>query len=962
MSSRESVILMDARRLHKQLHRYLGWLLCVLLMLLPLAATATGARPHPLRVGYTNASGFITMNPNGNIDGYGVAYLNEIARYTGWRYEYVPGTWQQCLDRLERGEIDLLGMAQYTEARADKYDFAALPSGVEYMVMYVRNDDNAVYYNDYQSFNGLRIGVLKGNFQTDILHTVAKNNAFNYTQIVFDSSQEMVTALENRQVDAIVTGSMPLHKNLRLVGRFQADPIYFMTTKGNDLILQKLDDALMNIHANSPNFETDTYRNYYAQSQLTTQPLFTKSEKDFLARRDAITIGFLPDDRPLSWLDPETGLMKGILPEIVKKLEQLCGTTILLRQLPPGADFVAAMQSGKYDLIAGMIASEPYTNNLTLRLSKPFFKGRVMSVSRKNAFINLNQPQRVALPAHFLAYKSYIQNNYPDFTIITKADMQDCMQAVADGEADLTLQNSNVISYQLQNPRFENLQILSLFNFSDNLCLAAPNTTEGSELLTIFNKSIDILDTKSINDIVMDQTAATPYKLTFSDLLYKYNRVISALFLLIIIASIVWFYFDRQRQAYLQLLERTNKELAEAAQQAQAASKAKSSFLSRMSHEIRTPLNAILGFAHFARQAGDHQKCNGYLEKITYSSELLLGIVNDVLDMSAIESQKLKLDHSPFELRKILQQLHSIYESQCRDKNITLQFDCATAGHQHLVGDSLRLQQIISNLLANAVKFTDPGGRIDFTVEQQPTADPAKTLLRLVVTDTGCGMSEQMLSQVFQPFEQEDGSTARKYGGSGLGLSIVKNLVEMMHGQIIVSSTKNSGSTFMVELPLTIGAEITAATVSIAAAQEKLQGLHVLLAEDNLINQELCLELLHSCGMTCDCAANGQEALNMFTDSKPGFYALILMDIQMPVLDGYAATLRIRASAHPEAQTIPIVAVSADAFMEDIKRAQASGMNAHVTKPIVPDEFFRAMLLVLQQRQEAAQRSNDGTN
>lgn len=933
---------MKLPRSYLQLNKILAVLFCCCALLFPFSAAATGMRPHPIRVGYTDSPGFIEKKADGSFDGYGVAYLNEISHYTGWRYEYVYATWHECLELLAKGEIDLLGMAQHTPARAEKYDFASLPSGVEYMVMYVRSDDTEVYYNDYQSFDGLRIGVLKGNFQTEVLNDVARKNAFTYQPVLFASSNAMVAALQNKEVDAIVTGSMPLYKDMRLVARFQADPIYFITSKNNKAVLQRLDDALMNIHATTPEFENNIYATYYAQSSLLTQPLFTKKERDFLEQHGPITIGFLPDDEPLSFLSAETDLPAGILPGIAKELERLAGTQVILKLVPAGSRLDESLQTGDFDLIAGITDADPYRNNIAIRLSKVFFQGRVTAVANKNHFIDISKPQRVALPFNYVAYKNLILNSYPHFSIINKTSTKDCLQAVADGEADLALQNSHIISYHLQNPRFADLKILSLLNFPDNLCLAAANNANGNQLLAIFNKSIDTLSPRTLDNIVMYETVQSPYKPSLADLIYKYRSLLAVFSASIIFLLSAWLYFTLQRQKYLELLETKNQELAAAAQQAQAASKAKSSFLSRMSHEIRTPLNAILGFTRLALQPGKHSCHNEYLQKISYSSELLLGIVNDVLDMSAIESEKLKLDTSPFPLSKILADLHSVYGSQCQEKSISFRLRCTAVEHDILIGDSLRQQQILNNLLSNAVKFTAAGGQITLAISQQQASDDGHTLLELTVTDTGCGMSEQMLAQLFQPFEQEDGSTARKYGGSGLGLSIVKHLVELMDGSISVQSSKGGGSTFTVRLTMPYTDKIVTDEAAAAAARD-LHGLHLLLAEDNQLNQELCLELLKSRGISCDCAANGQEALELFDNSAPGTYALILMDIQMPVMDGYQSAQAIRSSAHPQARTIPIISLSADAFTEDIKRAFASGMNAHVSKPIIPEELFAAI-------------------
>lgn len=932
-----------------QHNKFFAFCLCLCLLLAAIAAEATGMRPYKLRVGFSDSPGFIERMPNGTIDGYGVAYLDEIAYYTGWSYEYVPGNWQQCLTRLEKGEIDILGMAQYTPEHAEKFDYASLPSGVEYMVMYVRGDDNSVYYNDYQSFNGLKIGVLKGNYQTAVLNTIAKKNTFNYTPVFFNSGHELEEALNNKQVDAIVTGSMPLYKGLRLVGRFQADPIYFITTKGNTSILNGLNDAQMNIRANSPEFENNIYQTYYSQSSLATQPLLDKNEKSFLASQKNIVIGFLPNDMPLAYTDSKANAPAGILIRLLQELEHLCNVKVTLKPLPTGADFTTSIRSGDYDLIAGVIDADPYRSDIVnMRLSKPFFHGRVMAVADRNKPINLKMPLKIALPFNFLAYRDYISKNYPHFTIVNKSDTQTCLQAVASGEADLTLQNSHVISYHLQNPQFENLQVLSLFNFPDNLCLAAPNTPTGNKLLTILNKSIDTISGKTVADIIISETTHAIYKPTFIDLLHKYHYHIGLFILLLTGLFSAWFYFNRQRQKYLLLLEQKNQELEQTAQQALSASQAKSSFLSRMSHEIRTPLNAILGFSSLADSTDNKKLVQEYLQKINYSSTLLLGIVNDILDMSAIEKQKLKLDASPFDLNNILEELAHLYELQCRERGISFQLHRDYTPHSCLIGDSLRLQQILNNLLSNAIKFTESSGKVILNVTVQPAPDDPETAqLTLMVADTGCGMSKSMLKHVFQPFEQEDGSTARKYGGSGLGLSIVKSLVEMMRGNVSVSSIKGSGTTFTIDIVLPYSTQINSNHNKKSADLKRLKGLKILLAEDNPLNQELCLELLKNCGINATCAVNGEETVRLFQASTDGTFDLILMDIQMPVMDGYEAARQIRVSAHPQAATIPIIALSADAFAEDIKRALSCGMSAHVAKPIVPEELYQTMLNVL---------------
>lgn len=768
---------------------------CLFLLLYPFSAAATGMRPHPIRVGYTDSPGFIEKTAAGTVDGYGVAYLNEISHYTGWRYEYVYATWQECLERLAKGELDLLGMAQYTPERAASYEFASLPSGVEYMVMYVRNDDNEVYYNDYQSFNGLRIGVLKGNFQTEILSDVARKNTFTYQPVLFDSSKAMVESLQNKQIDAVVTGSMPLYKDLRLVARFQADPIYFITTKGNKAVLQRLNDALMNIHANTPEFENTTYTTYYEQSSLLTQPLLTKKERDFLAHRGPITIGFLPNDEPLSAFSSETNLPAGILPGIAKELGRLSGAQVILKLLPAGARLDQSLQKEGFDLIAGITDYEPYRNNISIRLSKPFFQGRVMAVANKNNFIDITKPQKVALPFNYIAYKNLILNTYPHFSIINKANTRDCLMAVADGEADIALQNSHIISYHLQNPRFTDLKILSLFNFPDNLCLAAANNADGNQLLTIFNKCIDTLNPKTLDNIVMYETVQSPYQPLLSDLAYKYNYLIAALLAVLIILFTAWLYFTLQRQKYLELLEAKNLELETAAKQALAASEAKSSFLSRMSHEIRTPLNAIVGFSSLMQSEELSQEERAeYCAIVVSNSEMLLTLLNDILDISSLECGKIRFNYASEDIVQICQHV-MMTTAHTRQRGVEGRFACPV-GSFMLTTDAHRLSQILINLLTNAGKFTSEGS-ITLGVE----IDEERGEVLFSVADTGPGIPPDKQDLVFNRFEKLDGN---KKKGTGLGLAICRQIAMIVGGRIWVDSAYTGGARFVFAHPIGI--------------------------------------------------------------------------------------------------------------------------------------------------------------
>lgn len=1029
-----------------------------------------------VKVGYIDYDGFIEKNSDGTYEGYCIEYLNEISKYTNLKYEFIYSSWNRCMEMLKNGTIDLVCTAQYTDEKAQYYDFSKYPCGKEQNVLYVKKDNDTIYYNDYESFNNLKIGVLKNSYQTDTFKEFAEEKNFSYTPVEFYSDTEMVSALNNDKVDAIITGSLSSHKDLKIVSTFGSNLFYFMTTKGNTELLDRINSAMECINSQNLYYQESLYSKYYGDSSLLNQPLFTKEEIEFINNSSTIKIGTMDDYNPISYYDKKTKKIAGICPDIFNLISSISGLKFEFINISNNEDSIDFLREKKADLVNIMEIN--YLNSSDeICLSKSFFLCNMNVVSKKGYHYNPYENHTLALDKSFKYYERYINNTYPNYKIIYEDSLYDCLNDVNNGKADISFQNSYVLNYNLQASYFSDLEILPVYNLEHNLCVAALNENDNRIpiLISIINKSISCLDKRSLDQININNIINKPYDYTFMDTLYKYKYVILIAILSIFIIAFLVIRELILKEKYINDMENKNVQLVNAINHAQAASCAKSDFLSRISHELRTPLNAIIGLTSIAqKQVDKSSKMNDYLDKIFFSSKMLLNIINDILDMSAIENEKMKIANSNFDFKKLLISISNIYYAQCTVKHIDFDLIINRLVHENLIGDSLRLNQILMNLLSNALKFTPNGGYIKLIVTEL-TEKNNSAFIQFKIQDNGCGMTPEFMERIFSPFEQESADVAQKHGGSGLGLSIVKSLVQLMNGAIKVESNVNEGTTFTVDLSFQIshkapsvidtpdlskyrtliiddnentcnyissilrnigvssnyitssrealkyiddefqkdnkldiciidyempdmnGLELTkiirqkydSNTIAIIissydsasikesaklagadlildkplfqsslfnlfmkltggklvnknADSEKydFSGCNILLAEDTDFNREIAVELLEMVGASVDCAENGKEALEKFSSSNPNTYDIILMDVQMPIMDGYEATERIRKSSHPDADSIPIIAMTANAFTEDIANSLSAGMNDHVAKPIDTDLLY----------------------
>jgi len=914
--------------------------LCLLLLLsvaLPVKAAAETAPVKVVRVGSFEDT-FNYVNEKGIRKGYGYELLQTLSGYTGWQLEYVTCDWSDCFEKLKNGEIDIMGDISYTEDRAEEMLFSDEPMGEEKYYLYADLSRADISASDFKTLNGKTIGVLMGTEPEVMLTEWEEKYDLKTQHVNISNNEDVKQKLANHEIDCFVSleESFWAELGISTMTRVGKSDIYYAINKDRADIKEELDNAMRALEDADPFYTADLYKRYFS---LDYTPILTGEEKAWLKEHGAIRMGFLTGDSGVSTYDPATGEITGTITDYIQFARDCLGNQELVFQMV-GYDSqkaeLDALKSGEIDMVFHFDQSPNLAEDYRVACTNTTWTSNMMAVTNKQHF-NENQANRVAVPQNKLSLKRYIAVYYPQWEIVDCAAQEDAARLVKDGQADCFV--TGVSSQENYSKKYDFYSV-PLPNPAKS-CFAV--NSGNRHLLSILNKTIKAMPTNMLTgSLAMYKSSSR--KVTLSEFIrdnFFMVLLVSSIFVAVILLAILKL-LRKARKAEAAArkaandTQELNAKLQIAAENAESANRAKSTFLFNMSHDIRTPMNAIIGYADLAsRHSDDPAKLKKYMENIQVCGQNLLMLLNNVLDLARIENDKTEIEYSVSDIEKDFRNCLAMFRNQADSKGQTLTVTTQLP-YPYIYADIPHLTEVCTNLVSNAVKYTGAGGTIRCGVTQKPGEKEGWCDTVVTVADNGIGMSQEFQKHIFEPFERERTSTVSKVEGSGIGMGIVKKLVGLMGGTVEVESKIGAGSTFTVTIPCRIASEdeIQAKREINPSDQKCLCGTRILLTEDNDLNAEIATELLQEEGCTVDRAKDGVECVDMLEKAANGTYQLILMDVQMPVMNGYDATKKIRRMDDPQKANIPIVAMTANAFSEDRQVALDAGMNDHIAKPI----------------------------
>ena len=912
--------------------RYICILLCLVIYItaLPFSVSAEEAKNRTVRVGWYEGT-YNTTGPDGKKRGYSYEYQQAVAAHTGWKYEYVEGSWAELMSMLKSGEIDLMGGVSYAEERSTSMLFSELPMGEDKYYLYINPSDTDISASDLTTLNGKRIGVVTDTLSARRFCEWEKSHGVDTQQVDITSTDDARQKMRNQEIDGFVLNESPQWErdNISPVLLIGSSYNYFAVSKKCPDLKEELDQAMRKIEKENPFYEEDLYKRYLSANPIET---LTDEEQNWLEQHGAVRIGYLKNDVGVSLVDAETEEPVGIINDYISLASGCLGEKNIEFQLT-GFDSqeeeLQALKDNRIDMIFHMNQNPYEAEQNDIILSNPVFEVNVAVLTGVEKF-DENGENTVAVSRSNLLGKWYISFNYPFWRIKEYDSFAEVEKAVHSGEADCFVAKAGQSLKTLEDSKMHSVFLTK----SGDSCFAV--TRENIILMNILNKTIQTLPASRLSSL-FSVYENTPGKVTLADYIKDNLLVVSISFVSVtlVIILIIVYLMMKARKAQIQ---------------AEKANAAKSDFLFNMSHDIRTPMNALLGYSELMKRELTDPKLLDYQEKMEQSGNLLLSIINNVLDMAQIESGKMELDENYVKIRDIYQGVYKIFQAEAEKKGIHLEMEYKVQ-HEHVICDETKNREVFLNLISNAVKYTASGGTVTIRITELDCDREDYVRIQTQVIDTGIGMSEEFLPSLFEAFARERNTTAGKVAGTGLGMPIVKKYVDMMGGSLKAKSKLGEVSKFTVIMEYRIADKVYyEQDTDLSPDTEetnRISGKHVLLAEDNDLNAEIAEFILEDMGLMVDRVEDGVQCVARMEQKPAGTYDLILMDIQMPNMDGYKATQAIRRLADKKKAGIPIIAMTANAFEEDRKKAFEKGMNGHIAKPVDAEKVKKTILSAL---------------
>lgn len=890
-----------------------------LFFIIPMVTSAESDK-KVLRVAFPELEGFTTTDENGDRHGLVVDYLNEISKYTGWEYEFVQTAADDMITEFLEGKFDLMGGTYYAEGLDQYFAYPDYSTGQSKSVLLARWDDTRISGANLKNLNGMTIGVY--NRASENIRRLREFLSMNDIECTIHeySNEESIDGtfyyyLENGDVDLLLGNEVEDTKVFRAVAYFDAQPHYIVTQPNNQEVLDGLNWAMKQIVESNPNFADECYENNFPGAG-TPNVVLNLDEMAYVKEKKEITVAIPEDYHPFYCQQSDEKIHDGIVVDMLLRVAEFSGLKFNYLYTENYAEALKAVENGQADMAGFFLGSEQEASKHQLALTQSFVSLSDLIVRNKKSSypssgLTCALLKGGRLPSNIEA--EFVK--YYDTTI-------EMLEAVNQGEVDFAYGLSAQMEQVMQQHFFTNTVPVTLFDNTNDISFALSKPAPAN-LLTIINKSLsNITEKERVAIVNQNLVSIGTSALTLKEMLYS-NPVlvisVSAAILILLAAIIILMNHTRLKTYKISMdLEK-----------AEADSRAKSAFLSRMSHEIRTPMNAIVGMTDLiSMQKEVPESIKLQLTKLRSSSRYLLGLINDVLDMSRIDNNMMNVTKEPFSLIQMLDELYSMMKGEAERRDLIFIMNI-NIKHEEVLGDSIRLRQVLTNLISNAIKFTPAGKKIKLYVNETNSGEASASYIFKVI-DQGIGISAENQERIFDAFEQV-GTNISRSQGTGLGLPISKNIVRLMGGKLELKSEVDKGCEFYFTLSLPYCVVVNESVTSEGVA---LSGVRILLVEDNEINAEIAKELLVMQGAVVTWVTDGKQAVDKFAESQSNEYQIILMDIQMPVMNGLEATRQIRKLEHPEALTIPVVAMTANSFQEDVEAARDAGMNGFITKPL----------------------------